>query len=166
MNVFEITAESPAYEKLVEVWSLGEIWQPAWPELEQLIEAPVNKNLGICASRLMLADVPEHLGRFFTQRDNNGFKKAKMNSEIHKKFMEIVDKYQLKDTRLQDVAFVLGTAWHRGTETYYPPMNGKYYFETERQIENNIGLHPIAEAAFLRLRAGWMETNEKEAQHE
>ena len=64
MNVFEITAESPAYEKLVEVWSLGEIWQPAWPELEQLIEAPVNKNLGICASRLMLADVPEHLDRF------------------------------------------------------------------------------------------------------
>lgn len=166
MNVFEITAESPAYEKLVEVWTLGEIWQPAWPELKQLIEAPVNKNLGICTSRLMLADVPEHLDRFFTQRDNNGFKKAKMNSEIHKKFIEIVEKYQLKDTRLQDVAFVLGTAWHRGTETYYPPMNGKYYFETERQIENNIGLHPIAEAAFLRLRAGWMETNEKEAQHE
>ena len=83
-----------------------------------------------------------------------------MNSEIHKKFMEIVGKYQLKDTRLQDVAFVLGTAWHRGTETYYPPMNGKYYVETERRIENTTGLRPVAEATFLRLRADWMEASE------
>lgn len=166
MKVYEITAESPSYEKLVEVWSMGEIWKPAWPDLEQLIETAVNDNLGICASRLMLANVPEHLTPFFTQKDNNGFQMAKKNSEIHKNFMKIAEKHQLKDTTLQAVAFILGTAWHRGKETYYPPMGGKYYFETEREIENPKGLHPIEEPVFLRIRAAWMETNEKETRHE
>lgn len=166
MSVFEITDESSAYGKLVEVWSLGENWKPAWPELEQLIETSVNNNLGICASRLMLTDIPEHLVPFFTRKNNAGFRKAKKNSDIHKKFMGIVEKHQLKDTTFQAVAFALGTAWHRGKETYYPPMNGKYYFETEREIENPKGLQPIEEPAFLRIRAAWMETNAKEARNE
>lgn len=166
MTIYEITPKSPAYEKLVEVWSLGEIWKPAWPEIEQLIGTTVNKNLGISVSRLLLSDVPGHLAPFFTQKDNNGFKMAKKTSEIHKKFIEIVEKYQLKDTSLQNVTFILGTAWHRGKETYYPPMDGKYYVETERKIENPDGLRLIEEPAFLRLRAAWMEKQEKEARHE
>lgn len=85
---------------------------------------------------------------------------AKLNSQIHKDFMYIVKKYKLKDTTLQAVAFVLGTAWHRGHEQYFPPMDGKYYFETERQIENSTGLLSIGEADFLRLRASWMDASQ------
>ena len=157
MRFYEITPESPAYAPLVEVWERPKQWLAAKEELETLIGGPVSQNMAYSVKRLMLTHVPEALECQFTKQYWGECRKAKIGSAINNKFLEIVAAYDLKDTTLFSVAEILGTVWSRGAETYYPAIEGKYYFGTERKIENYTGLIEITEPCFLRLRAAWME---------
>jgi hypothetical protein len=154
MKYFEITPESPAYKMCCDVWNCNSVWKKAENDITELLGT--FEGLAMNPRRLHMNKVPDKFKSQFCKCDR-GWYPARTNSEVNKKYLEIVAKYELYYDGAGDIALILGTAWDRGHESYHPPMNGKYYFETERKIETEKGLVKIPEPEFLRLRADWLE---------
>lgn len=163
LKYYEITLESPAYEMCGKFWGYKENWDKANEEITNLIGCDTNNNLIYNEHRLCLVDVPKPLKDQFCKNgwDNNRVYPAKKSSDIQKQFLAIADKYQLVHYTLSDIATILGTFLQGGNESYHPPMDGKFYIQTERKITNMTGLVEIPESMFLRLRADWLERNER-----
>lgn len=154
MKYFEITPESPAYKMCGDVWNCNSVWKKAEKDIVELLGT--FKDLAMNARRLYMRKVPDKLKGQFC-KCNRGWYPAKVNSKVNKEFLEIVAKHELYYAGAGEIALILGTAWSRGHESYHPPMNDKYYFETERSIKQEKGLIEVPEPEFLRLRADWLE---------
>lgn len=167
MKYYEITPDSPAYESLKLLWSYKDSWQKADDEIKNLIECDTDKNLYYNSTRLCLNSVPEHLTSQFCKEKwyNGNAYAAKKNSEIQKSFEKIIAKYGVFTASTTNVAIKLGTLLQTGKEAYYPPMGGKYYLHTERNVKELKGLVEIPETSFLRLYASWLDTNAAGGEH-
>jgi hypothetical protein len=162
MRFFEITKDSPAYETVEKLWNKNKVWRAAAPEIEALIQCQVINNLRHVPGRLSLDHVPQHLEAFFNKRQSLPYRQAKVKSDINKKFREISQKYGLYHASPFDVANILDTVLQSGKETYHPPIDGRYYFQTEREIGNSAGLVELSEPEFLRMRADWLERSKRD----
>ena len=159
MKCYEITPESPAYEAAVKNFSINKTWGKAIPALKKLLGVdPETIGIKLTTIALVVNKEPEELKSQF--KNGKYGRETRVKSDIHKKFLEIVNEYGLYSPWDCDVSSVLGTCWHRGKETHYPPINGKYYIQTERTIENMTGLREIKESELLKLWAAELERRE------
>ena len=159
MKCYEITPESPAYEAAVKTFNINETWKKALPALKELLGVePESIGLKLAAFALVVKKEPDELkGQF---KNGNYGRHSRAKSSIHKKFLEIVKEFGLYSPWDCDISQVLGTWSSRGHESYYPPIQGKYYFETERLIKHMEGLREIKESELLKLWAAELERRE------
>lgn len=165
MKFFEITKESPVHEICEKYWSINKVWDKAIYEIDLLLGCnSIEIGLKLDAGRLAIDrfnGLDDDVVKQFTKTERRGGFYAKTKSKLNKEFLEIVKKYGLYSADECDIAMNLGTAWHHGKETHYPPVDGRYYIATERKIEAYKGLVEIAEPIFLRIWADHLESKNK-----
>jgi len=164
LKYFEITPKSVAYEAAVKYWSICSVWEKAVDDIAALLETDVCQYQirfnAACLNISTLECLPVYIKRDF-RKSGPGSYFALQNSRLNVKFLKIVERYGLYSCFDYNIAVILNTAWQKGEEVHFAPVNGRYFIKTERKIyrRNLVGLIERSKEEFLR---EWNQLNKED----
>jgi hypothetical protein len=173
---FEIKKDTRAHELFHRLFTFENEWLALEKEIEVIIESPMKKNLALATERLLLSNPPAHLrDQFVKNCDQEGFLKAKVRSDVNKKWIAFVKEHNLEIPRMYHVTEELGISKIFGNAGMYLHMAHKvgdtYYFEGITEPTKGPGKAPdftieITEAEYLKRQAEQLEKDEKKKGNE
>lgn len=173
---FEVKKDTRAHELFHHLFTFENDWWALQTEIEAIIESPMKKNLAIVTERLLLSHPPAHLrNQFVKDYDRDGFLKARVRSNVNKKWLAFVEKHKLEIPRMHHVTEELGISrifCNAGVYLHMAHNVGHtYYFEGITDAAKGPGKAPdftveITEAEFLRRQADQLEKVAKEKEKE
>jgi len=172
MIYFEILPSNKIYETAYNLFNYHKTWETdeVKEAMKQIGINPSN-NVGMNTHSLQVMNVPSGLESQFKRRSKNGMYEAKVNSEINKKYLEIVKKLNLKVYNIRDLTHLLSGvvlfSGIRGVSTLGDDPQ-RYFVEITEDCTQTIGwmrnkeeLRELAEAEYLKIRLDYLEKEDK-----
>ncbi|NOU54943.1 hypothetical protein HN020_09300 [Brevibacillus borstelensis] len=164
---FKVLSGTKEWGLFNKLWTFQDGWLTIKNKLDDFFGCDIHKNLATNIHELYMKNPPDHLRDQFSKNpDKQGFYRAKSNSSIRKKWLEFVKAHQLEDYNTTRLLWELeiSTDDMNAIKAFYPMMDGDYYFEL-REGKKWTGYSwavELDEPTFLRLRADWLESNNKQ----
>jgi hypothetical protein len=165
----KVKPNTDAWNLFNELWTYKEKWINNKEDIENFLGFPMSDGLYFDITQLMVERkaLPE---KWEDQFKKNSYPAvAKMKSKVNKEWVELCKKLELKVVKTSDVAIPLGV--FGSVDKYFAPMNGEYYFQARKDVSSSWDkvddwskldwAEVIKESDFLRVRAAWLEANEK-----
>jgi hypothetical protein len=174
--IFEIKQGTKQHEDIEKVFHWHEAFSnPEFiSEFKQRIGVKPNKNCATDTSRLLLVYIPDGSREQFCKEQVRGenclFYAAKGTSPLNKAYLDLIKKFQIVEYRLFHFCMSnFSVDVSNGFKTFYP-INDRYFAETRGKLsdyqintmKSKDFLVEVPEHEFLRLRADFMESIEKE----
>jgi hypothetical protein len=168
MIYFEILPDNNIYETAYNVFNYHKIWETnEVKEAMKGIGIEPKHNVAMVTNSLQVINVPSGMESQFKRRSKNGMCEAKVNSEINKKFLEIVKKFNLKVYDIRDLTHKLtGVVLFSGISSVSMLCDDpqRYLVEIPDEHVQSINwmrakqeLKEITEAEYLKIRLNALE---------